>query len=286
MPRMSVNVGYFRRLFGNFLVTNNRAQNTFGEFQVTAPVDSRLPNGGGQVIGTLYNVDPSESGKTDNLVNLSDNLGLKQIQHWNGVEVNFSARVRERLTFQGGTSTGRTSTDSCAVRAVLPESGNVNSVGNPQLNPPQLNPYCHVDLPFKTQVRGLASYLIPKIDLLVSSAFQSVPGSTLAGNYAFTNTDIAPSLHRNLSGNAQNATVNLVAPGTLYGDRINQIDFRAGKVLKLGRLRTQLSVDLYNTLNSSAIQTYNQTFIVNGAWLTPTLVLPARFAKLTAQIDF
>ena len=50
--------------------------------------------------------------------------------------------------------------------------------------------------------------------------------------------------------------------------------------------RTQLSVDLYNALNSSAIQTYNQTFIQNGAWLTPTLILPARFAKLTAQFDF
>jgi hypothetical protein len=143
-----------------------------------------------------------------------------------------------------------------------------------------------VDSPFKTQVRGLASYLIPKIEVVVSSAFQSVPGGTLAANYSFPNSVIFPSLGRNLSGNAQNAVVNLVAPGTLYGDRINQIDFRAGKVVRMGRLRTQFSVDLYNALNSSAIQTYNETFIVNGAWLTPNLVLPARFAKLTAQVDF
>jgi hypothetical protein len=45
--------------------------------------------------------------------------------------------------------------------------------------------------------------------------------------------------------------------------------FRAGKVVQLGRLGTQFSVDLNNALNSSAIQAYNQTFIVNGAWLTP-----------------
>ena len=56
--------------------------------------------------------------------------------------------------------------------------------------------------------------------------------------------------------------------------------------MKFGRMRTQFSVDLYNALNSSAIQTYNQNFIAGGAWLTPTLILPARFAKLTAQIDF
>ena len=47
LPRVSVDVGYFRRIFGNFLATDNLAQNTFDQFRVTAPVDSRLPNGGG-----------------------------------------------------------------------------------------------------------------------------------------------------------------------------------------------------------------------------------------------
>jgi hypothetical protein len=72
----------------------------------------------------------------------------------------------------------------------------------------------------------------------------------------------------------------------VLGDRVNQIDFRASKIVRLGTIRTQLSVDVYNALNSSAVQTYNQSFIVGGAWLTPNLVLPARFAKVTAQIDF
>ena len=82
------------------------------------------------------------------------------------------------------------------------------------------------------------------------------------------------------------AGVNLLGHGSLYGDRINQIDLRIGKILKFGGWRTQFSVDLYNALNSRPIQTYNQTFIVGGAWLTPTLILPARFAKITAQLDF
>ena len=97
---------------------------------------------------------------------------------------------------------------------------------------------------------------------------------------------VAQSLGRNLAGNATSATVNLVQPGDVYGDRVNQIDIRVGKIVKFGRTRTQFSVDLYNALNSSAIQTYNQNFIAGGAWLAPTLNLPARFAKLTAQIDF
>jgi hypothetical protein len=31
---------------------------------------------------------------------------------------------------------------------------------------------------------------------------------------------------------------------------------------------------------------YNQTFIANGAWLTPTSAMAARFAKISAQVDF
>ena len=76
MPRVSIDAGYFRRIFGNFTVTNNRAQTIFGQFAVPAPTDSRLPNGGGQTINGLYNVDPSQFGRTSNLVNLADNLGL------------------------------------------------------------------------------------------------------------------------------------------------------------------------------------------------------------------
>jgi hypothetical protein len=70
----------------------------------------------------------------------------------------------------------------------------------------------------------------------------------------------------------------------LYGDRINQLDFRVAKILRFGRTRSQVGLDLYNALNSSAVQTYNQTF--GTRWLTPTLVLPARFAKVSVQFDF
>jgi hypothetical protein len=71
-------------------------------------------------------------------------------RHWNGVEVNVSARIRRGLTLQGGTSTGRTTTDNCDIKAKLPEIG-VTATNT-------CNPYCHVEPPFKTLVKGLASY--------------------------------------------------------------------------------------------------------------------------------
>jgi hypothetical protein len=262
-------------------VTDNRAflPSDFDRFSITAPADSRLPNSGNYPIADLYNVRADKFGQQDNFFTSADNYGHRS-EAWNGVEVNFTARVRNGLTLQGGTSTGRTTTDSCEIRAQVPEML-VNNVSA------ALNPYCHVEPPFKTQVKGLASYLVPKIEVQVSAAFQSLPGNSLAANYTSAPT-ITAGLGRAPTGAINTLAVNLVAPGEVYGDRINQIDLRIGKLVRFAGLRSQFSVDIYNALNSSAKQPngYNQAFIPNGNWLVPTAILPARFAKLTAQIDF
>ena len=145
------------------------------------------------------------------------------------------------------------------------------------------NPYCHVDNPFLTQVKGLASYLVPKIDVAVSATVQSIPGNNLAANYTYPAAQLAAAFGRPATGVTN---VNLVAPGELQGDRVNQLDFRVGKLVRFHGVRTQFSLDLYNAFNANPIQTYNQTYILNGSWLAPTAILPARFAKLTAQLDF
>jgi hypothetical protein len=51
----------------------------------------------------------------------------------------------------------------------------------------------------------------------------------------------------------------------LYGDRVNDVDVRFGKILRFGRTRANIGVDIYNLLNSEAILSYNQSFIPGGA---------------------
>ena len=92
-------------------------------------------------------------------------------------------------------------------------------------------------------------------------------------------------LGRNLSAGA-NVTVNLIPPATFYADRRNNIDFRVAKILRYGRTRTQVGVDIYNLTNTDAVTSYNQTFVPGGAWLTPTAIEPARYARISAQFDF
>ena len=121
---------------------------------------------------------------------------------------------------------------------------------------------------------------------------RSDQGDTLAANWAAPNAVIAPSLGRNLSNNAPTATVNLIEPGTLYGDRVNEVDLRFAKILRFGRTRTNVGVDIYNITNRAPVLTYNQTFVLptaanpKGSWLTPTSVLQPRFFKISAQFDF
>jgi hypothetical protein len=83
-----------------------------------------------------------------------------------------------------------------------------------------------------------------------------------------------------------NVTVNLVEPGSMYGDRLNQLDFRIAKIVRFGRTRTTVGADLYNVMNSSAVLTYNNGFVPGGPWLQPLTVLTGRFARISAELTF
>ena len=129
LPRVSVEVGYFKRWLQNFTATDNLAlvSADFTPFSITAPSDSRLPGGGNYPVGTLYNVVQSKFGQTSN--NITD-AGLfgKQYSSYNGMLINVSARASKGLTIQGGINTGKTVTDNCEIRSQLPELSPTNPV--------------------------------------------------------------------------------------------------------------------------------------------------------------
>ena len=287
LPRVSVEASYVRRWLQNFTVTDNRAvaASDFTEFSVTAPVDPRLPNGGGYVVSGLFDVVPSKFGQTDQYRTYSPDFGHVSMVY-NGVDVNVSARLRNGLQAQGGTSTGQQVIEACEVRAKLPEqvSGGASSQGGIPYNP--TNPYCHIAPGVTTRATAAVSYIVPKIDLQVASTLTSSPGVPLQANWNVPNAVAAQSLGRSLSGNAPNVSVNLLAPDQMQSPRVNILDFRVGKVLRYGRSRLLLAVDLYNALNLDTVLVYNQTYVPNGSWLIPQSVLTARTAKNTLQYDF
>jgi hypothetical protein len=287
VPRVSVEVSYLRRWLQNFTVTDNRAvtPSDFTEFSVTAPRDPRLPNGGGYVVSGLYNVNPDKFGFTDNYRTYAPSYGNVS-QMYNGVDLSVNARLRTGLQLQAGTSTGQTVVDACEIRAKLPEqvSGGAPSAGGIPYDP--ANPYCYVAPGVTTRLTAAGTYTIPKLDVQVAGTLTSSPGIPLQANWNVPSAVAALTLGRPLAGNAPNVTVNLLAPDQMTSDRVNILDFRVGKVLRYGRTRTLIALDLYNAPNLDTAITQNFTYVPGGQWLVPTQVLTARTAKITVQYDF
>ena len=147
------------------------------------------------------------------------------------------------------------------------------------INPRQ---FCHQDTGFTTQAKFLGSYTLPKIDLLVSASFQSLPGPVIAAFYTATSAQVSGSLGRSLSGNAANVTADIIPPASMFGDRLNQFDFRVGKILRYGRTKMAVNLDVFNALNLSPITSVNNAY---ATWLRPNSILTVRFAKISVQLD-
>jgi len=272
-------VGYFRRIWGNFQVTDNLALSAsdFDLFSLTAPRHPELPDGGGFTVDGLRNLKPSAFGRpAQDLNTLSDKYG-KQIEHWNGFDITVNARLQNGLTMQAGTSTGKTTEDDCEVVAKLPE---MNSGNN-------MRPlgYCNRETPWQTQFKTYAVYTVPRVDVQVSGTLRSTLGTEYNANFTATNAFLAANstLGRPLSGNAANISIALLAPNSTFIERRNELDMRFGKILRFGRTRNVISLDVFNMLNSDALVSLNQSF---ASWLAPTEILNARLMKISYTLDF
>jgi hypothetical protein len=309
--RVSVDVTYNRRSWGNIATTINRAlkPTDFNPFTYTTPKDPKLPGGGGYTL-TFEEIAPAKFNQYDNLYTLADNAG-GIINRYNGVDLAVNARLRQGLTVQGGFSTGNVIEDDCGLAAQHPDvyissigalGGGSLGFGSPFIGGIAQIPqsFCHRESGWQTNVKGLASYNVPKIDVLVSGTFHSLPYP--GGNFpSITNQSLGgqafllfneTSLTRPFSGVDAVQFFNIVKPGTVqYFDRLNGVDLRFGKILKYGRTKTLVAVDIFNITNSNAIDVYQQTYgptilTPQSTYLNPLSITQARFFKISAQFDF
>jgi hypothetical protein len=291
LPRMSVEVGYARRWWKGFTVTDNtvRLPSQYDSYTVTAPSDPRLPDGGGYPI-TIY-VPTAAAAQTpaQNIITFETDFGPERTNYWHGVDVTFNARLRQGLTLQLGTSTGREVEDTCATVVFIdsPDPRNCRDV----------------DV-WETTIRGLASYTIPKIDVLVSGTLRSQPrmelGTGATGNGAAWN--IPNSMVLQLLGRLPvgatptgNTTIPLLdnEHRLFVGGRRTQIDMRFAKILRFGPTRSDIGVDVGNLLNTNYPTAYQQTYqfsqgntLQGGTWLNPTAVYTPRFVRLNFTVNF
>jgi hypothetical protein len=288
LPRLSLNGGYYHTKLFNFTATKNTLTTPadFSQYCVSAPVDPRLPSGGGYSVCGLADVSPAKFGLVSNLIVQAETLGAQK-QYSDFVAAGFNVQAGPGVLFGGGIDTGQSVTDKCFI---------VNSIQD------LVN--CRTVTAFANQTRLKLHGASPLPGgLSLSGTFQSLPGPEYEANYSAPNTAIVPSLGRNLSacGAAitctQTAVVPLIAPNTYYEDRRTQTDLRLSRVLKFrAPRRLQLNLDLYNAFNSGALLSVVSTYPTS--WRTPSAnannaltntgsgILVGRLLEFSGQLTF
>ena len=300
---MSVKLGYYRNWtdqFGAIFFNNDNGGGwpvghvdnlvatpaDFERYCITAPVDSRLPGGGGYPVCGLYDIVPTKFGQGVNLFARASEYdrpdggkGKSRVSDF--VSASMTGRFGGRSQVGASLDTGRIVEDNCFV-----------------IDSPQQLLNCRVVAPFssQTQVKAYASYRLPA-GFEVSGVFQNLSGVPYLANYTATNSEIAPSLHRNLAAcGAQTVctattTVPLFRPMTQFEPRRTLVDVRMSKVFAVGgSRRLKANVDVYNLLNDGSVVNTNNAY--GPSWLRPTGgpftagLADGRLFQFSAQLTF
>ena len=261
-PRVSVSGGYYRRKYYNLRVSDNLnlSPSEYNEFAITAPRDSRLPNGGGEVI-TMYSLNANKLGTPTDTLSTYSGINTRV---YDGFEVSVNARTNRAILF-GGVTTERTAATDCDVR------DNPNSFR-----------FCDNIPPFRTILKGSVSYELP-FDMQLSGSYSGRPGSSVSANYQVTSLIAGRTIYGN-TGGTQQIQVNLIEPNTVFLDYVSQLDGRVARNFRFSRFRMQGFVDVFNVLNAGTVLSVNNTF--GNSWMSPTSILTGRTIRFGAQMTF
>ena len=295
IPRMSVEVQYARRWYGNFRVQDDLAVTAadYDRFSFTTPIDERLPDGGGVTL-TAYDLRPGPAAQ-NLFVTLADTYG-KQTEHFDGVNVTVISRLQNGLMIQGGLGAGRVVTNDCEIVEDLPETLHQFFGANTRQFFFAARPLerCDQNNGLRTRLQGLASYTIPKVDVLVGGTYQNLPGAGVSANANVLAScppgvtgNCSTDLARGFTGAPFGRQFNTTQAGDLYVERLNQLDMRFSKIFRTAATRTAINFDLYNVLNDNSVIGENSTYNpANQHWRDVTSILLPRLFKISAQLDF
>jgi hypothetical protein len=288
LPRVSAEVSYIHRVFHGFTVTNDINRDhvrDWASYTITAPSDSRLPGGGGYPVTVFVanTLTPAQNFLTRE--STYGEGGRERDAFYDGVNFNVNARLQNGLFVSVGTQTGRRVDDRCHVVT------NYNNVStDAAFNGP--NPRnCRDSDPWETTIRGLGSYTIPKLDVLVSATVRSQPPLALDAEWQVPNSTVIGLLGFTPPGFNANGNTTIALTDSEHrlfaGNRRTQVDMRFAKVVRFGRTRTDVGVDLWNLFNTNYATGYEDTFVIGSdTWATPESIYPPRFVRLNFTVNF
>jgi hypothetical protein len=128
-------------------------------------------------------------------------------------------------------------------------------------------------------------YPLPVWGLELSGSFMSFPGAEQHVDYIVNRALLSSLTGGTVALTQASVTLPLVAPGTTFLKQQNEVDLAVGKSFSMSHGQSmRVRLDIFNALNSSWVETQNQTY---GPTLgRPTSIMQARLFRLSAQFHF
>jgi Carboxypeptidase regulatory-like domain len=282
---------YYRIAFKNITVRQNSLLNadSYNRFQVVSPLD-------GSVI-PVWVIKPEFRGRVANVDSTSDDMK----RTYNGLDVNFNARLPRGVRAFGGFNLERSINDVCVSA----------------LSDPNRSLYCNQaesGIPWQKQFKATVMYPLPWQGITVSLAYQGLNGyltgaaaQAYGGFTAGTGFDrpngqgtfwqitsttryaancTAPCTPNGLvlpelaASGVANVQVPLVAPETEFTPRINQFDLSVSKRLEFGRVRMLPKIDFFNLMNSDDYSSVSTMQFGAAAYNRPSVILQGRIIRV------
>ena len=254
LPRTSVSAAWIKRETGELERPDNIliSPSDYTPFTVPNPLS-------GEPL-TIYNLNRAKQGQSDIVDTTQTDRSLRR-QSYNGFEVSFNARPFTRATIFGGWWADKDINVAC------------------DGDDPNTYLYCdqgQLSMPYRQNFKFAGAYTLP-YEVQVSASFQSHAGNPLSVNWT-PPAGIFP------GGRTQSVTVPLIAPGTEYLDRLNQLDVSFRKIFTIRGMQVNGALDVFNIFNSNVVLNQNQAY---GSSLgMPTEILQPRLLRVSAQLRF
>ena len=296
---MSLNVGWYRRVFSDIEQRSNEALLACDTSTAVAgvPCGSWIPfavsfddpngrvatlRGLGQNLNIdttpflAYDLDPAYRGLVNNLDVTSD----INRNYYNGFEVSLNARLPNGGNVFGGWTAHQHIQDTCGLTANPNGIGIEDPIRGADENILRGGRFCNqseLGLPFRNDFKLFGAYPLPG-DFEFSGSIQAYAGGEREMRWGI------PSSYFPGGVRTQGATVQVFAPGTNYYDYWTQVDIAFRKILRFGGLESSVQADIYNLMNSAVVVDENDSY--GGSFARPTRLLQGRLLRMAFQVKW
>jgi hypothetical protein len=289
LPRVSINVVYYHRSFGDLELLDRTmiSRSDYAAFQVPMPSFSNDPTLAGILdpneIVTLYNLSPAKR-SVFNTAQVDRN-SQQDRSVYNAVETSFSARMANGSMLFGGWTAERNLSKYCeshddpnglSIAGSTPPFPIDLYIGEPVSVGGRFCDQGAFDVPFRHEFKLAGNYPL-RYGIEFGAILQSYPGPQRV-IYWTPPSGLFP------GGRTNSETIMLNTPGSLYQPRFTQIDVNFKKSWHFGRKVISGQVDVFNVLNSNAI--FSTIDAIGPSLGQVQSIQPGRMPRVALQMRF